>query len=234
MPNCVECNGNKARLDRFREIYLCSVCKETEKYKLIYKTHINDQYDIKIDNYNYQFYTQEWGRWPTRFLFKLSDVHDTFCQIHNIDRQDANAIEAKRQEITAEKLQLKIDRSQQRQQNRVINTEKRRAKLIKALGQYGLELRPDSRLCNGYITGDIKDWNIKRICRRMCQMKFLYDYAGMEACYQEISNEIDEDDDEYFYNDNYRERILERAEALALSRIGGYPDQWPWLLQTTN
>jgi hypothetical protein len=228
MPNCVECNGTKARLDRFRDIYLCSTCKGLEKYKLIYKTHIKDQYDIKIENYNFQFYEQPYGKWPTRFLYRLSDVHDVFCQIHNIDRQDAQAIEAKRQEITEEKLQLRIDRSQQRQQNKIINSEKRRTKLIKALEEFGLELRPDSRLCSGYINGTIKDWNIKRIVRRMCQMKYLYEYCNMEACYQELYNE---DDDEYFYNDNYRERILERAEALALSRVGGYPDQWPWLNQ---
>lgn len=237
MPRCVECNAPKALWDRHRDIHLCKICRETEKYKLMYKTHIKDQYNINMDDYeDYEPIIYDRGSWGLRYLYKLSDVLHIFCGLHNLDRNDPIAIENKKQEIIRDKAQNKAARAHQRAQNKIINRQKRHDKLVEALRASGLELRADSKLCHGYIDGTIKDWTIKRIVERMCQMKFLYQYANMDQCYQEVC-EAEEEDFE-FVRDKFPRgteyypgpRVAVYAEELALKRAGGYPAVWPWLV----
>jgi hypothetical protein len=236
MPRCVECNVTRALWDRHRDIHLCKICRETVKYKLMYKTHIKDQYNICMDDYeDYEPIIYDRGSWGLRYLYKLSDVHHIFCIHHNIDHNDIDAIETKRQEIIREKAQNKADRKERRAHNQIVNRQKRHDKLVVALAGFGLILRADSKLCNGYINGTIKDQTIKQIVRRMCEMKFLYEYANMSQCYQEICDA--EEDDFEFVRDKFSRgteyypgpRVVVYAEELALKRIGGYPEVWPWL-----
>ena len=81
-----------------------------------------------------------------------------------------------------------------------------------------MELCSDSKLCEGYIDGTIKDWTVEKIAERMCQMKYLFDYAGMEYQKEEFENG-------YFPDMT----VFEQAEDSALRKIGGYPKKWPWL-----
>lgn len=146
------------------------------------------------------------------------------------------SIVTKRQEIIRDKAQRKVDRKEQRAQNSIVKRQKRHDKLVEALRASGLELRADSKLCTGYINGTIKDWTVKRIVERMCQMKYLYEYANMNQSYQDIRDAEEEDFE--FVRDKYPRgteyypgpRVVVYAEELALQRSGGYPAVWPWLV----
>lgn len=61
--------------------------------------------------------------------------------------------------------------------------------MVESLNKYKLQLREDSKLCQGYIDGTIKDWTIDQIVERMCQMRFLYEYCDMDDAYQEAKSE---------------------------------------------
>lgn len=103
---------------------------------------------------------------------------------------------------------------------------KRKNKLITKLRQYKLELRNDSKLCQGYISGSIKDWDIDDIVNRMCQIHYLFNYCNMNKYIKQANDEQNEE-----FNAGYIPDIsvFDQAEMIVLKEIGEYPEIWPWI-----
>lgn len=98
----------------------------------------------------------------------------------------------------------------------------RRLSLIDALKLYKLKLRSDSKLCMQYIDNKLVDWSLDQVVRRMCEMKYLYDYCDMNLFCRQVFRS------EYSMHKSNLEKLAE-AEEKALKRYGPYPNQWPWI-----
>lgn len=229
MKKCVECGDKKAKKDKAIQIYLCGTCSESDKYKLICKSDIKNIYCIDEDNLSdYQNYPIDRGSYPTMTLYYFHDVIDIFCSQYKIDKTDKMQINNKINELEEEKEKLKEQRRNKLKEKKLKQQTTRKAKLIKELGNYGLKLRNDSKLCNGYIDGTISDWNVKEIATRMCHMKYLYDYCHMDDCYNEAYESQQEELNAGYFPDC---TVFEQAELIALDKYsnGKYPIQCPWI-----
>jgi hypothetical protein len=101
----------------------------------------------------------------------------------------------------------------------------RRAQLMAALGEFRLELRSDSALCDSFIrTGHME---IDQVVRRMCEMRFLHEYTP----YRNVLYSI-RDDWRYMGERWDADETAEEAEAQALREVHGWPARWPWLSGT--
>jgi hypothetical protein len=120
----------------------------------------------------------------------------------------------------------KKEKQQKRLLNSLARKQNRKEILIKALNEHGLTLRSDSKLCQEFIDGNIKQNRLDWVVERMCQMKFLFEYFDMK---KEIEKAKEEQDDEF--NSGYIPDIspFEQAEMNILQRINGYPKVFPWL-----
>jgi hypothetical protein len=226
---CVECKNNEIETswDSLRNIYLCIDCKDSNKYKLICKTDIRKEYFINPNlmteciNYTKSVY----GHKYETILYRICDVLDKFCIHYNIDRDDEEVIIHKLEELERKRdnRRMKIRETMENKRN------KRKQEIINGLAKYKLELRNDSKLCQGYIDNTIKDWTINEIVNRMCQMKYLFDYCNMDyylgKAYQFQKDEI---------NDGYYPdcSVFEKAELMALKKVKKYPKEWPWMKVT--
>jgi hypothetical protein len=216
-------------MDQLRQIYLCSSCSESDAYRLIYKSYIKDKYFVDVEELEVRQcesfeLPSKWRTYKT--LYKVSDVLDVFCIQYDVPRNNSEAIKEKVAELTERRERLKEERSRKRSVKKTITTSARRIELIEALNEYGLELRPDSKLCHGYINGTIKDWTVPQIVQRMCQMKYLYDYCNFDACFEQARENQREERRAGYYPDS---NLFDEAEHIALQRYGPYPDSWPWL-----
>ena len=92
--------------------------------------------------------------------------------------------------------------------------------------KFDLCIRTDSRLCCAYVY--YGDGKIKFIVKRMCQMKYLFDYCDIatqknkfyDAYNQEKWNTNDDD-----------LTLIDYTESKILKKIGGYPRIWPWIAE---
>lgn len=224
---CDICDEKKARYNEFLKKYLCEQCADDPEYKLIYKTKakkkyfLNDNDLLKLPSFETRAYNGY--KYCDAYLYLESDIVDCFCKKNKID---INSLD-----VTLEMLKnRKKERSKKIKETKENNINIRRKKLIKALRKMGLEMRRDSKLCEGYIDGSIKDWTLEEVVNRMCQMKFLYEYANMKhylikAEYEQMKHFNDDGDDDYIPDIPTHDL----AELYALEECGGYPDEWPWL-----
>jgi len=121
-------------------------------------------------------------------------------------------------------------KKQQEHDVEIMNNErKRRTALIKALGECGLELRNDSELCSGYIDGTIED-SLEWVVKRMCQVKYLYEYCNIKAYFNEAGQSVREEYRE-MHEPIPKGAVFEEAERLALKKYnkGRYPEKFPWM-----
>lgn len=225
---CIECGEKKTKKAKGRDFYLCEKCMELDKYKVLCMTHIKNQYFVTEDElFAYDYHIARQGRgYPDMILYNINDVKDVFCSKYGIDREDDNAITDKMNSLREEKEKKSRERKEKIKQKKEEKKNKKRNNLSNALKEYGLTLRNDSKLCNGFIDGTITDWSINEIVHRMCQMKYLYDYCDMNSCYQKAyEDQRDELKAGYFPDCT----VFEQAEMIALDEHGGYPEVWPWL-----
>lgn len=224
---CAECGSLETRKDKLRQIYLCQICFESDKYKLVYKTYVKQKYFVDVAELEgCEHFKTQFKRFPERTLYKLSDVLRVFCVKYGINPDDFDAINQKLNYLREYHAKIKDERKRNKQIKQTSLREQRKAALIKQLTLYGLELREDSKLCQGYIEGTIKDWTVSNIVHRMCQMKYLYEYCHMDECYEEAERDQQEELDAGYFPDC---STFELAELIALNRYGGYPARWPWL-----
>lgn len=105
----------------------------------------------------------------------------------------------------------------------------RREKLSTALAEKGLPLRMDGFLCTTYIkNGDTEEWPLAAVVRRMCEVRFLYDYTRYEDLYQTMIQWAKHEHPESDFN---KRDIQKKAEELVLGTLPGktWPARWPWL-----
>jgi uncharacterized protein YecE (DUF72 family) len=102
--------------------------------------------------------------------------------------------------------------------------DERKQELIDALDEYGLELRSDSKLCEKYIK--LLDSDLDYVVRRMCEMKYLYEYCNMKKELKEVEREHIQTLNAGYIPDM---SVFQEAEDNILRRIGDYPEEWPWI-----
>ncbi len=140
-------------------------------------------------------------------------------KITDVDSYIKNKIREK--EILKQEKQIRINEQKE------IKKINRRDKLQNELSKYKLEIRNDSLLCKNYIDGS-NEYNIKEIAKRMCEMKYLYNYCHMNEC-KDIAYKsyIEEINAGYFPDMS----VSEHAELIALSKYSNnkYPDIFPWM-----
>ena len=102
--------------------------------------------------------------------------------------------------------------------------ETRRKELITELAKYKLKLRSDSKLCKNYIRS--ADNSITYVVRRMCEMKYLFDYCDMRKELESVEKEHIQTLEWGYIPDA---GVFQEAEANIIERIGSYPGVWPWM-----
>ena len=231
MKDCEGCGEPNSKVNRAHGIRLCGTCLQLDEYFTLCKTEAKKQYFlsdkdlekcdyIEIKNPNYS---------GNMYLYTKQDLINQFCLKYNVNSFDIDSIQEMLDELSDKKENAKSKREENLEKKR----SKRKKMLVKALKEYDLEFRNDSKLCQGYINGTIKDWDIDDIVERMCQMKFLYEYCHMDKCYKEAIKKRKELRD---YGIRSDVPLQDEAEEIALDRYGKkygkkgkYPKVWPWL-----
>lgn len=233
---CIHCDTTDGPL-RLRSKfngYLCEPCLELPQYVLKYYSNIKTDYFVDMyESDAEEFNTRAFSKPAT--MYRLSDILDYFCEVYEIDRQNNDAINNKLRELKGNNNRIKEQKEQKRRERQAvleakqkIESDNRRRNLIVRLREYKLELRNDSKLCHGYIEGTITDWSLVGVVKRMCEMKFLYDYCNMDH-YLDKAYEYQQEEYEAGYFPDCT--VFEQAEMMALRKHGPYPidNKWPWL-----
>ena len=225
MPNfCVECKKTGATQSNIFNKLLCSVCKNSDAYKMVYKTTAKKEYFLTdADIGRLETFDGPKIRRNFTTLIKLTDVKNAFCKKFSVELSQID--EAKDQieiSIDEEKTRKRDLRDERKYDLKV----KRKKSLEDELAKYNLVLRDDSNLCQGYINGSIKDWSLDQIVNRMCQMHYLYNYTDMEKYLEEARTDYYETIKAGYFPDC---SIQEDAELKAVGPLNNYPVVWPWM-----
>ncbi len=88
----------------------------------------------------------------------------------------------------------------------------RKTALLQAIENNNLTYREDSYLYTGFISGELNsEWNLDKIIRRMCEMKWLFEYTNFKE----------------FYILEKKNMTFDGAEAQVIKQYP-YPKSWPW------
>lgn len=216
--NCIECD-KKVKNKSILNIYLCSNCKNLNKYELVTKTTAKNTYKLDDDDLNelHPFYgNSSYG--PATY-FKKNEVVNKSCIKFNTTQE--YLLETIDDIIKMKKIN--------KEKNKKIRENKRKNKLIAKLNEAGLELREDSKLCKLYIENKT-DFTLKEVVERMSQMKYLYEYCHMNECYNQARNEYFEELNNGYFPDV---PIFDNAEMIALKKYSNnkYPKIFPWQIK---
>ena len=226
---CVECN-QKGRLVKRMNMIVCIHCNKLDKYTLITKTNAKLNYFLTeddLDDDNLKYYEGKIGYGPATY-FTIYDIKYKLCNKHNVNINECDNLVNK---LINDKKHRKEERRIKGNENFELQRNKRKDILVNALHKAGLELRSDSQLCSKYITDDFTTKQspdiVDKIVKRMCQMKYLYDYCHMEECKDKIYEERNK-----YRNSEYYEfsSISDDAELMALDKYSNskYPTIFPW------
>ena len=237
--NCIECISNnisnKASLYTKLKLILCSPCRQLDKYTLITKTKSKTEYLLNDEDLIGLVSISAKITYGIATYYKKLDLIDKACCKFNTT---PNELTTTINNIKNDKDYKKEEKKKKRIEKETINKNIRKDKLILALQNAGLELRSDSVLCQTYIDGKCdnkknsnnsnnNNTTIEKIVKRMCQMKYLYEYCHMEECkdiaYEEYNNELKAG----YYSDF---TVSESAEYMALNKYSKsvYPVIFPW------
>lgn len=215
---CVECYQKIGKFNENIKLVLCKDCLQLDNYKYITKTDVKNNYlltDKEIEDLEKRSVKCSVGY---AILFRKIQVIRRACDKYHctIDCLDTilNSKKQEKQEKTNVR-RAKIADTKLKKYNMNKN------KLVNELNKYGLELREDSKLCQLFIEG--KETDLDFVVKRMCQMKYLYEYCHMDEC-----KAIAYQQRRLRYND---ESIHDIAERIALKKYsnGIYPTVYPWL-----
>jgi len=220
---CEICLKRDGKIAKWLDLRLCDECCELPSYKLICKTTIKKQYcltDKEITKLNtYSVRNPYYRHAPEMILVRLYDVYEYLCQKHNCNVAQLTVIlDSIHQNREKRKHTMSLKREESKNNRKIL--------LEKALNEYQLVIRDDSKLCHGYIDGTIKDWTIPQIVNRMCQMRYLYDYCNFDEIYEKVWRNIREYE---HYVDS--QEVFDTAEHKVLKTCGGYPSVFPWMLK---
>ena len=180
-------------------------------YKLTYEELKNIKCDIRNNPHRRSLEMYLYDKEQVVNVFKLKygllDDYDVECKLKDFEN--------KRNELSNKRLL-----------NAMNSKLKRKKDLETLMAQYKLPIRGDSKLCKGFIDGSIKDYTVEEVVRRMCEMKFLYDYANIKDAFDEAREEQEEEFNAGYIPDC---SLFEMAELIALKKCGGYPEVFPWM-----
>lgn len=228
---CAECKKTcckTLRLNPFYDVRLCPTCEELDEYKIYFKTAAKQKFfltdkdlaDCPCVEKPHHTYNS------IMVFYSYLDLCDIFAAKYNVNAGNKAAIEDMIETLE----QKKSDRKEKLLRAKRQAQAARKKELVALLKTKRLELRADSKLCENYIKGENDDyWTPRRIVRRMCQMKYLYEYCNYK---KHLNNAYEEC--RYDYDFRGRERIdyIESiAEENALKSVGlkDWPTKWPWL-----
>lgn len=110
-------------------------------------------------------------------------------------------------------------------------SEARREKLTEELSRVNLQIRPDSKLCRGFINGDLgPEWSLQRVVHESALMHWLYNCTAYRSCLNEASKQwaplfVCGADFRTFF----RLVLVPGVKLHIINTHGGVPDVWPWL-----
>ena len=222
--SCSECGICMGTYSNVYMRYICKTCRCLDKYTSVTKTNAKKNYLLRDDDLLNLQCSKGRSSYGEATYYNKKEIKKYLSSKLNIEYDEIDRYIKK---IIDEKKMLKNLRSEKREKKRMEDKNRRRILLEEELGKYKLKLRSDSVLCKNYINGD-KEYNIDDIVRRMCEMKYLYDYCEMDKCRDEAyKNYIDEMNNGYIPD----MRVCEMAEIIALDKYsnGKYPEKFPWL-----
>ena len=222
---CNECHTNPGKPIRFIDAPVCVQCSELPKYNFITKTDAKNEYLVKDEDLNGLVFHQvksSYGRNAYASLYNKLDIMQKACERYSTTLEELSGV----LEINKQEKQNKsAARRMKMQENRNAREAPRRNQLIDNLRVAGLELRADSKLCQMYIEGKID--NLAQVVRRMCEIRYLYEYCHMDECrnaaYQQMREEL-----AILGHSNFS--VQDMAEEIALRKYAGgrYPAVFPW------
>jgi DNA-binding transcriptional MerR regulator len=222
-PICIECNDNtkKARSRQKIDVILCDDCKKLDKYNLMTKTYSKTTYFLTDDDIIDLKFINANSSYGQATYYTIEDIKNVFCEKYDITPENINN---KLEELNEQKKFLQQEKMNKKEEKK----NKRYESLTKALNKAGLELRNDSKSCENYIDGKIKDKNISDIVERMCQMKYLFEYCHMDECKEEAYKEYNDTLNAGYFPDF---DVFDEGERIALEKYsnGEYPDIYPWI-----
>jgi len=212
---CVECFQKKGKLNENFELVLCLDCLKLDKYKYITKTDVKNNYlltDKEIEDLEQSTVKCRVGY---AILFRKLHVIRRACDKYRctLDSLLNSKKQEKQEKTNVRKAKIADTKRKKYDMNK--------NKLVSELNRFGLELREDSKLCELFIEG--KETDLDYVVKRMCQMKYLYEYCHMNEC-----KEIAYQQRRSKYGD---ESLHDIAERIALNKYsnGLYPTVYPWL-----
>jgi hypothetical protein len=220
---CIECN-NKGTKRAKTNIILCKICCKLEKYEVITKTKAKLEYflnETDLEGVNSIKANSSYGLCT---YYMKTDIINKACSKYNVPCENLDELlknmKLDKTNVKKYKMEIKLEKEKKA-------SDKRKEKLIDELYNVGLELRSDSVLCSNYINGKIKNGSLDDIVKRMCQMKYLYDYCHMEEC-KDIAYKNQQDDWKHGYHPDCS--VSDDAELIALDKYskGKYPVVFPW------
>lgn len=222
---CQECHTNPGKSIRFIDVPICSPCSELPQYNFITKTDAKNEYLVKDEDLNGLIFHQvksSYGRNTYASLFNKLDVMRKACERYSTTLEELSyVLEIKKKE----KHNKTIARKMKMQENRNAKETPRRNQLDEALRVAGVDLRADSKLCQMYIEGKID--NLEYVVRRMCEMRYLYEYCHMDECRNAAYHKMREERALFGHCDF---SVQDMAEEIALRKYasGRYPVVFPW------
>jgi hypothetical protein len=222
---CVECKINKGSRSTYFNVYLCTDCRMNDKYTLITKTNAKKNYFLKDEDLDQIDKILGESSYGSATFFTKENIKNYICNKNNLSFDDFDNFITNLNNEKNMKLEIKKNKSDEKKK---ILMQKNKDELIKALSKYKLELRDDSVLCQNYINGN-SEYSLEEIVRRMCEMKYLYEYCHMDECKEIAYKEYNASKKAGFYPVM---SIFDHAEMMALEKYsrGKYPKVFPWLI----
>ena len=225
MPNCIECNSKKGTHRNKLNLVVCKDCMSLDKYTLIVKTKAKKEYILKdndLENLDEYYGTAAFGSGDATYYTKEQLIQKA-CEVHNTTQDILSNVLL---DILEQKQIKKENKKNNGIQKKLSVQNTRTNRLIKALGEAGLELRGDSVLCKKYIQSDT-EYTLEECVERMCQMKYLFEYCHMDQCKSEVYEDYVEELKAGYYPDY---TVFDKAEEMALHKYsnGHYPNIYPW------
>lgn len=145
------------------------VKKPDDNDTLITKTDAKQKYLLKDDDFiglHYEAKQSKKYKHVTMQLFVLSEVKARAYEIW----KDQASLDKELDKRRKRKIELAS--------KRLSKSSVRRNELEAALNKHGLHIRPDSKLCHGYINGTLKDWSLDEVVDMCRQMNWLYTHTN--------------------------------------------------------
>lgn len=107
----------------------------------------------------------------------------------------------------------------------------RHALLAEELSKVKLTIRPDSRLCSGFVNDSLgEDWPVDRVVAQCALMHWLYNYTRYPLIIRDAtrhySNFFTGSKDLHLF---VRDSVQPHVKYDIYRAHGGIPSQWPWL-----